>query len=402
MQRHGLGIIFILLILMLLTSCSPSFETANISVNENSLATMDIDEFLINTKLPLNFIISMDEKILDTSDSAATYHAITLTFNKAQLAELLIKSTKTEEIVYAEGPQIHGLDHDVLEYLNLYDNGVMFQSKGKNEGAIEWFIYRYYSGNGLNNYLPMIASPSLGLADKFAQLYQYNRNSDYGSKSDLSFKSYSETQSDLIRLFTKIGLPNIKVDEAYSLDLETMQAHYDLYVKANPGDTYNPSLTIKDECYLMSFRQFISDIPVVNIGWMNLDNSSDLSATGNYMPATIIQTIYSNQGIVQATVQHAYKIVEEIEQKKLINLPIAMQVLIDEFSQVILLDEVKLISAELCYISIPDSEQADQFELRPAWIFCLSKSVQEEDGVYNTYRYDVVDAITSKLFKGRW
>ena len=92
-------------------------------------------------------------------------------------------------------------------------------------------------------------------------------------------------------------------------------------------------------------------------------------------------------------------IVDEIENSNLINVFEAIAVLIENYSLTILEDDIRIISAELMFLSIP---RDNMVELVPGWVFRSAKD-REVDGIaFTQYKYDVVNAITGMLYPDRW
>jgi len=108
---------------------------------------------------------------------------------------------------------------------------------------------------------------------------------------------------------------------------------------------------------------------------------------------------YDRNGVRDISAHGLYEIVESREDKPLVSAAKALQVVIDDYSEILLASETIVESMELYYVGIPS---ADGYQLIPAWVFCIAKANKRSspaDGrvtpVYS-YEYYVVDAITGE------
>jgi regulatory protein YycI of two-component signal transduction system YycFG len=94
------------------------------------------------------------------------------------------------------------------------------------------------------------------------------------------------------------------------------------------------------------------------------------------------------------------KTAEEGEAKPLIGAARALQVLLDEYNGLLLDKGTRVVSAELCYVSIPN---AGTDELIPAWVFSIALPVVPNAQVthsFDKYSSYVVNAITGEKMSG--
>ena len=214
---------------------------------------------------------------------------------------------------------------------------------------------------------------------------QHRCNSNYASYVDLEFLPYKDALADIRRILDIAGMPEFDVDETYSLDLRTMTSNYRLYLdnELAEDEKRNINWTKDDESYIFSLRQLVDNIPIVNKTWQKRDGTK-ASAWGNPMPATNISLIYDNTGIRKISAYNILNIVDEIENSNLINVFEAIAVLIENYSLTILEDDIRIISAELMFLSIP---QDNTLELVPGWVFRSAKD-REVDGIaFTQYKY---------------
>jgi len=69
--------------------------------------------------------------------------------------------------------------------------------------------------------------------------------------------------------------------------------------------------------------------------------------------------------------------------------------LIENYSLVILENDIDIVSAEFCYLIIPEG---DAFELIPDGVFCSVQTTESDEIQYTEYKYDVVNVVTGKLY----
>jgi len=129
-------------------------------------------------------------------------------------------------------------------------------------------------------------------------------------------------------LYDTLGFPELEVAEAYSMDLKTMLEHYELYKKA--GGKEEIAFTKDDECYVFFFRQVIDEIPIINIYWAKATFGENETT-----PVTYVTVFYTRDGIREIYAIDLLDIVEGGENKPLISPAKALQVVIDDYSEII-------------------------------------------------------------------
>ena len=117
------------------------------------------------------------------------------------------------------------------------------------------------------------------------------------------------------------------------------------------------------------------------------------------MPRTYINLVYDNNGIKEIQANSILNIIDEIETNRLINVYEALNTLIENYSLVILENDIDIVSAEFCYLIIPEG---NAFELIPGWVFCSVQTTESDEIQYTEYKYDVVNVVTGKLYPSRW
>src|SRR5699024_1653199 len=180
-------------------------------------------------------------------------------------------------------------------------------------------------GDSFFNKLSIVIENSPGPPGNIAQEFSYNLKSDYESFANLSFMDYTEALSTVEDILYSVGLPEVSIAETYSVDLDTMFEHYDLYLdsKAYFGieeedDKYVWSKD--DESYLFFLRQMIDDIPLVGLPWPKIEGiPGGNTGSSNVIGYTSIDVIYSKDGIVNLIATNLLDVEEAGEKKSLIN-----------------------------------------------------------------------------------
>lgn len=369
-----------------LASCSKPDE------ENNHFDEMDSKTFFETETIPekLSIDINLDE--IKNFDKATTYQADYLEFDKQKLVDALITGSIVEEKVWAEGPQVIASAANIRETLNINDGGKAFGGENGMEGG---FSYSKSVEEISREKLDIVANAYFQDTDE-----DYTLNSDYASYSDLEFSSYEEALTDIKNILTKAGMPQLEIDETYSLDLDTMMSHYELYLNNDLAEEEykNFNWSKDDEAYIFSMQQLVDNIPIVNKPWQMPDGTKS-SVWGNPMEPTTLSLVYDKTGIREISAYNILNIKSEIESSSLINLYEALHTLIEAYSLTILEDDIRITSAELCYLSIP---KGDAVELIPGWVFRSTKPETIDGQTYSEYKYDVVNAVTGKLYQDRW
>ncbi|NLO83087.1 MAG: hypothetical protein GX094_08550 [Clostridiales bacterium] len=409
MLRKSLVIFFCFMLLILTSACGK--DRANQRTFEEPEEDVDIDTFLQTVDLPENFSVGFDTSKVRAAGSAKIYKAVPLEFDADKIAEKLLRGKIISTEIYAQGPWFETEDKAFKEYLTVFDGG---KSLGVESGVAGGLSYSVYlNEESFNSIRSELFANQPGPPDSIAQKWGYNLKSDYASFADLSFMSYKDVLEAVEKLLSDtLGFPELEVAETYSLDLETMLKHYELYLKSREhfgGEEEEEILLTKDdECYVFFFRQMIDDIPVINVIWQggNLtDSAADISkpsiqiAAGNVMPGTSVNVRYDRNGVRNIDAHNLYETVESVEEKPLISAAKALQVVIDDYSEILLASETIVESMELCYVAI---SSGDSYQLIPAWVFCIAQDKSRKDLTDSaakpvfSYEFYVIDAMTGK------
>ncbi|WP_281890560.1 hypothetical protein [Paenibacillus sp. YYML68] len=391
------------MLLLLCTISLISFASAcQGTQTENHVAhSTDLASFLQTVELPNNLSISLDPAEVKSVSSAKTYTVNYLRLEPETVAQKLLNRTIVERRILAQGLQFQTGDEALTEYLTVLDGGKRFGEESGVDGGFYYGIYAY--GKSTANYSSVIAN-AVGPLDITEQLHRSLLRSDYASRADLSFQSFEQALATVQQHLMATGIPAIELSETYSLDLNTIQAHYALYMKDIHDQKEHIDWTKNDEAYLFHFRQIFDQIPVINISW-EWGKGAAASAFGNWMPHPAINATYTTNGVAKIHASGVYDKNGAVagEEQPLISAAQAIQHLVKEYEGLILSEGTDVISAELCYVSIPQNKS---YQLIPAWVLIVAKPeiwTQAESNIqtpYYDYSIYVVNAVTGEKMSG--
>lgn len=394
-MRRFFRLFFSFLLLFSFLGCKKSNEKED----EDVAVDVDLKEYVETVELPENLSIGFDPAEIESVDTASIHMASILEMTEKDrdtVIDALVNGDITDTKNYAEGPWLEAEKNGVKEYLTIYDGGKSFGIESGTNGGL---IYGKWTNHIGFNYLTVI-SDDAGPPHITDQIAGYGLKSDYESFVDLDFVPYTDALTEVEETLDTIGFPKLAVAEAYSLDLETIREHYDLYLDAVDDYEKEYDWSKDDEAYLFIFQQTIDDIPVIDTVWM-MDESMPGKNKGSSDEITYTTTsvLYSKDGIVSLS---AYNLLDDVvrsgEKQPLINEATAFKTLIDSYSGIILQKETRVTSLVLHYVAILTDE--NNYELTPAWVFELSEANEWDDPVdgkitpYYEYSYFVVNAIT--------
>ncbi|WP_281890575.1 hypothetical protein [Paenibacillus sp. YYML68] len=392
-------------ILLLCTISLISFTSACTGTQtENHIAhSTDLASFLQTVELPKNLSISLDPAEVKSVSSAKTYTVNYLRLEPETVAQKLLNRTIVERRILAQGLQFQTGDEALTEYLTVLDGGKRIGDERESDSDGGFYYGMFSNGKLVANYSPVIAN-IVGPPDINEQLHRSLLRSDYASRADLSFQSFEQALATVQHHLMAAGIPAIELSETYSLDLNTIQAHYALYMKDIHDQKEHIDWTKNDEAYVFHFRQIIDQIPVIDISW-EWGKGAATSAIGSWMPYPTINATYTTQGVTDIHARGIYDKNGAVagEEQPLISAAQAIQHLIKEYEGLILSEGTDVISAELCYVSIPQNKS---YQLIPAWVLIVAKPeiwTQAESNIqtpYYDYSIYVVNAVTGEKMSG--
>lgn len=364
---------------------------------ENSPNQADLKSFIDSVELPYNFSIAFDPAEVQTVDSAKIYSTAFLEFDHEVVVDTLLAGNVTATENYAEGIQYQADSGKQTEYLWVFDGGKSIGIESGVNGGLSYGVH--LDDDFLFSKQFTVIENTPGPPDNITQEYGYDLKSNYDSFTDLDFLPYEKALAEVEAILTTVGFPALEVAETYSLDLETMTHHYDLYLESQGNrDTDRFNWSKEDEAYLFFFRQIVDGIPLTNIQW------KDSYLSQNDLTATSLAVFYAEDNQIDIRAENFLVVSESISEESLIPPTNALAKLINNYSEVLLSHEKKLLSMELSYVASYKSNQ--EYQLVPAWVFELAKKVdwnddREKDSIYiNDYKYFVVNAVTGEQITG--
>ncbi|MCJ7840057.1 hypothetical protein MUB24_03845 [Lederbergia sp. NSJ-179] len=380
-----------LVLLIFTTACEDTKKEGNTIEKGSEYA--NLETALRSMELPDNFLIDFDPNEVQIVEAAKIHTTSFLEMDEKKVKKELIQGEIISTENNAHGLWIEAGDKEYKEYLTIYDGGEALGVDSGVNGGI------YYSAVIDWNKLSMVVSTDPGFSDNNGE--PYKEKNDYQSFVNLSFKNYSEALTEVEELLSSIGFPDLEIAEAYSLDLDTILEHYNLYIDS--GNSVDEEYiddeelwSVDDESYLFFFRQTVDDIPLVNINWQE-----GVRATGE-ATETSISVIYSKEGMI-ISADGLFNVLESGKKEPLISGTSALKKLLDFYSGYILEEETKVFSMELCYVGILRSDK--NYELVPAWVFGIAKTSERTDpengtkDSYDSYSYYVINAITGERIR---
>lgn len=394
--------LLLILLLLLCSSCvgQATGETDNSSAPiSSSEKSSDLAGFLTAVDLPENLSLKFDPAEVEVTKKARNHTAKKMLFAVDKTKENLLRQEVISSQNYAEGPWFEAGDDSFREYLCLYHDAV--------QGGLTYSAII----NGVNPtvklYTVIVDVP--GPDEAYGRLDSDLKKSNFSSETDLDFQPFAQAVSSLEQILQMTGFPDLEIMETYSLDLETMKSQHAIHLRelsrytdedndAEIREKTNYEWTKDDECYLFFLRQQVDRIPLINQHWQGQGAAS--SPAGNPMPGSTVTAYWSKHGLISINANNLFSIVESGQTQELISPVQALQVLLDDFSAIIISRPIWIESVELCYVSIPAQENG-YFSLVPAWVICLGEEAtvlngEEADSTYIKYRFEVINAIDGK------
>lgn len=393
----------ILILLLSITFLISASACKGMQSNKKLSENMDLETFLRTVKLPKNLSISFDAVKVESVAFAKTYTTDVLELDSDTVAKGLLRRKIIDKKPQAVGPWFQTGDESLAEYLTVLDGGKSFGNKVDVNGGLYYGVY--INGKPAED-LSSVISGEVGPPSMNEQLNKSLSRSDFASFANLSFMSYADALAAVEKQLYAIGFPKLGVAETYSIDLETMRKHYTSYVEENRNqeELEEVSLSKEDEGYLFHFRQLVDDIPVINASW-EWGKGTATGAAGNWMKYPIINATYTKTGVTGILASGLYDVAAAKggEEKPLIGASDALQVVFDEYAELLLDEGTRVASAELCYVSV---SARNAYELIPAWVFSIAKPTIWVDPdsrakfPYDNYSQYVVNAITGEKMSG--
>lgn len=384
-------ILFIpLLFVIIFLGCEQS-EEAGKSANQ-----ADLKSFIDSVELPYNLSIDFDPAEVKTVDSAKIYSAVYLDFDHDVVIDTLLEGEVTATENYAEGIQYQAESGNQTEYLTIYDGGESLDMESGVNGGLNYGIVE--NNQSFFNKISLIIENYPGPPESTAQNESYNLKSDFESYADLDFMPFDEAWSEVEQTLTDVGFPSFEIAETYSLDLDMMLEHYQLYLEDNLRwgidiDDYDWSKA--DENYLFFLRQTVDGLPLMNLHWLEVPTNITEAFS-----ATSMLVIYTKDGIIDVSANNFVDVKESISEEPLLSGVDALTKVIDHYSDTILANQTRMTNLELSYVAI--YRGGAEYELTPVWMVEIAQEnewtdqLTEEPYWTDDYTYYLVNAVTGE------
>lgn len=356
----------------------------------------DLALFLQTVALPDNLTVSFDPDNVKTVASARIYTAREQLFDVEIAKKNLLRRAVIDSRVYAEGPWFETGDDSFREYLCVY-HGVI-------KGGLTYSLVR--DGVWLTTKLTDVIVDEPGPEDYYGYggFESALKKSKFRSGADLPFMSFVDARAALLDLLHQTGFPEMEISETYTLDLATIEAQYERFLEESAAlypdreishDTWSAS----DTSYLFLMRQLIDQIPVSDQGWQG--QGAIMSPAGDPMPVSRTKVYWTRDGLAAIRAYDLYELLESEPEKPLIGPTQALQVLLEDLTQIIISRPTWLTSIELCYVSVPSGQDSESYTLLPAWVICLGEAQEidwddQSQATIKDYDYVVIDAISGR------
>lgn len=358
-----------------------------------------LEAFHEQVDIPEKLRIEIDFAQMSTLASVREYTAETMDLDHETIVRAFLKDQAVKESVWADGVTYVAERGDVTEALSAYDGGARFGTPSSAKGG---FIYNKTIGDDDASKWGDVSSPDFRTPNSVTP---YSNNLDYSSNTDLGFLPHAQAVDAILDVLHAADLPEFVMDETYSLDLATMRNHVeqarqqdiDRGTEIFAGMKPLTEWSAQDECYLFSFQQKIGELPVAAKGWSN-PSAAPSTVFSDKMPITMVNLTYDCSGIRHLQAQNLLRIVAEGDRVDLISGYDALKIVVDHYAKIIIENEIRVLSAQLCYALYPASDKDFTFSLKPGWIFTSFSS----SGEYASYTFDMVDAATGDLHPGKF
>lgn len=334
-----------------------------------------------------NIQILYDRDAIAEKEEAVVYSAIYYQADSSSLREYLLQYEIVENELNAFGRSFYTKEANSgsEESLVVYDGGAEF---GVRSGVYGGFNYSLWTVSRKD--YQSVVSMEPGHPDNVTQIFGNTSREDFAVDGDLDFMMADEAVEMLETMAAECGLPEMQVENIYSLDAETLQEHGRI---ASMSDVWEKS----DEAYILHLTQMIDGIPVMNHLW-----NDDVLRGG--VGATYFRGIgmVSEDGIISFNVTYAVEITGASEQQKLLSSEAAEEILQARYEDAVYFSNVCAETLALKYVIQHDG---NQLKLTPAWVFCISRDFITEnpdsgEPVYvKKYEHCVINAVTGELIK---
>lgn len=219
----------------------------------------------------------------------------------------------------------------------------------------------------------------------------------YSKELELDFQSRENVQAEIRTFLDAIGLNQAKVDQCYSMDVETMQELADAYIRKEErviqnADVVDPerkapepyTFTQEEEAYYLTYAQEVD-----GNRFCNLDLGLGMRCPSGYV-------LYTQEGIVEADFGQFVQITEEGEATEVVSPQECLDAYLNEFHQNLEPVPTELTMMGLYYVPT-ELEEAEEQEYIPVWVLEIRQVGEDTLGdEMIEYRYRVWNAVTGE------
>ncbi|WP_078554383.1 hypothetical protein [Bacillus alkalicellulosilyticus] len=374
--------------LLIITACENKVDQAEMEKGEPAIK-VDLATYIENIEFPTNLSLGFESQDVKEFEKAKEYQASFYKFDTDRVIEELLHGDVVSVEDWATGRYYEAVSTSMKEFLQIYGEGEKLVDDFVNVGGLRYMVFEKEGVNREKIWDVVSNEPGPG------EMYTFQTKSNYSSYEDLAFLPFQDALSEVENTLATLGFPDMEVSEAYSLDVENMQKHYDWnaeHLRTNDIEPIEFTFSKEDEAYLFFFRQVIDEIPVIDVIWQEGTRGA------GEVTETPTSAIFSKEGLIELDSIGLYNLEGSSDLYELLGASAALDILLADYSRKIMLQETIIDSMELCYVGVVEHPN---YKLIPAWVFVIqeAREVEEEFAAISlphSYSYYVINAITGE------
>lgn len=357
-------ILILICVLMILAGCSskapsqhdegkgsvdPAKTIAESKYKNGDKAAFVLDNIVVNSPVIMPAL---------QSDKIATYRAPTVQYDYETAEKLLLADRKIESMNESNEPgdgyRSYTLSDGCFAYIGERDG--LFVGTDFSDIIRTVFTYEVPA------YSDLISSNS----------DQFDKDVDFG------FKPKMEAYKEIEAVLHELGIEEIELSHAYSLDYQTLKQEEDKlaadenfqYLIQEGRAELKEDWSEADNCYYFVMRNVVDGIPVDEIGYQS---ENETSIEGNKITA-----IYSKNGIEDLSISTFFRKGECLGENAVISLEVALDYLDDSFDDLIITTPLIVTMSEFKYVGDYIENSSMDMKLVPAWSFIVEQEMVDE------------------------
>lgn len=340
--------------------------------SENSNNKSDEKNKKQHIKMNLQEMVKIDADIFESIDSKTgkTIQLKYKKFNSDDIKSLLCKNKKL----------------DNKEYINEYSNDIFYFKDGSYLNCETGWVS--FGTPEIDKYNFCFRS---GETDTLYNLDKYKTGEEF------DFCKKADAEKEIKDILNKMGI-TAEMVQCVSLDYKTLSENEKVINIKSTDDNKPHSWTKDDNAYYFKFYQVIDGGSIFE--------GSYGSEEGTYTDGSVIEVVYSKNGIIDLSVQNAYeKVSSQNINDELLDASSAINLLDKKLSSIILSSNITVEKASLVYLPCK-SKNNDEITVKPAWCFLLLEEYvpsNEKGGTpgempedIRMASYTIFDAVTGK------